>query len=158
MEKTSNPIDFKSAADSIRGRAEPGITVTVYKFDLFKGTKDPQGKILKIKSVGSAYIREGLRTYTVHLKALLKDSFYLLPNSRPTITDADFVILTREPSQTSGRKYFWNNVGEGRVLQGENHGLMELVWDIFSSDLYMTLEPLNVSSLPEEVKLAAEAA
>jgi hypothetical protein len=160
METKSNLVDFKSAAENIRTKsAANGPTVTVYRFDIFKGATDAEGKVAKIKSVGSAYIREGLKTYTVHLKALLKDTFYLLPNTKPTTTDAEFVILTREPAQNSGKKYFWNNVGEGRVLDGVNHGVMQLSWDVLmADDIYMTLHPINVSELPDAVKAASEAA
>jgi hypothetical protein len=160
MEKNANPVSLKGVVESIRSKVDPAAaTVTVYRFDIFKGVKGSDGKVSKIKSVGSSYIREGLKTYTVHLKALLKDTFYLLPNTKPTTTDAEFVILTREPAQNSGKKYFWNNVGEGRVLDGVNHGLMQLSWDVLmADDIYMTLHPLNVSELPEALKLASEAA
>jgi hypothetical protein len=132
--------------------------VTVYRFDIFKGSKDSEGKITKIKSVGSAYIREGLKTYTVHLKTFLKDTFYLLPNTRPVSTVSDFVILTREAAQNSGKKYFWNNVGLGNILEGSNHGVMELLWDVLPEGIYMTLHPTNVSELPDAQRLAADAA
>ncbi len=123
--------------------------VTVYRFDLFKGMTMDDGKIAKVKSVGSAFVREGLQTYTVHLKTLLKDTFYLLPNMRPN-TVGDYVILTRELSQKPGKKYFWNNVGVGMILDGENRGLMRLTWDVLmGDDLYMTLEPAQVTDIAE---------
>ena len=159
MEKKAAPIDFSGIAGQIRAKSATENTVTVYRFDLFKGVKDATGKITKIKSVGSAYIREGLKTYTVHLKTLLKDTFYLLPNTRTDLSGADFVILTREPAQNSGKKYFWNSVGEGKLLDGVNHGTMQLSWDVLmADDLYMTLHPMNVSELPDAVRLASEAA
>jgi hypothetical protein len=48
-------------------------------------------------------------------------------------------------AQNSGKKYFWNNVGEGRLLDGENDGLLELSWDLFGEDVYMTVDPIKVS-------------
>ena len=125
--------------------------VSVYRFDIFKGAKDAEGKVTKIKSVGAAYLREGLKTYTVHLKTFLKDRFYLLPNSKGK-GFADFVILTREPAQYSGRKYFWNSVGEGQMMDGANHGVVRLSWDVLADDIYMTLHPVNVSELREAAK------
>lgn len=160
METNMKPIDFAQAVESIRAKADAGnaTKVTVYRFDIFKGFKNSSGKVTKIKSVGSAYIREGLMTYTVHLKALLKDTFYLLPNTKPN-TDADFVILTREAAQKAGKKYFWNNVGDGRILTDENHGIMQLSWDVLmADDIYMTLHPINVSELPDAAKSVAEVA
>lgn len=158
MNKPFNTIDFRSALEIIRP-VTTNSNVTVYRFDIFKGVKDAEGKVIKAKAVGSAYIREGLKTYTVHLKTFLKDTFYLLPNTRPDISDADFVILTREPAQNSGKKYFWNNVGEGRMLKDANHGIMQLSWDVLiANDLYMTLHPINATELPDAVRLASEAA
>ena len=113
-----------------------------------KGVADENGKVSKIKSVGAAYVREGLSTYTLHLKTFLKDTFYLLQNTKsPT---PDFVILTREPAQNMSRKYFWNNVGEGHVMNGENQGIMKLSWDIGIADLYMKIEPINVTEIENE--------
>lgn len=157
MDSMNNTVKLK-AVESTTNQDAPG-TVTVYRFDLFKGVKDANGKVSKVKSVGSSYIREGLKTYTVHLKTFLKDTFYLLPNTKPTITKADFVVLTRELAQNSGKKYFWNSVGEGRILDGVNHGLMQLSWDVLmADDIYMALHPINATELPEAQRLAAEAA
>ena len=163
MNNENNLIDFKEIASRIQSNQQPTYgTVTVYRFDLFRGVKDSSGKVLKIKSVGSSYIREGLKTYTVHLKSFLKDTFYLLPNTRQSTTPADFVILTRELAQNSGKKYFWNSVGEGHYLDGENDGLMELAWDLLAlrenEGIFMTLTPFNVSQLPDAVEKASEAA
>jgi hypothetical protein len=126
----------------------------VYRFDIFKGIQDERGKIRKLKSVGAAYLKEGFKTYNVHLKTFLKDKFFLLPNSTPE-NKSDFVILTREPAQQIKRKHFWNNIGEGRILSGENHGLMQLRWDVLVDDLYMALHPTTVSDSVEMNKADA---
>jgi len=121
---------------------------TVYRFDVFKGVTDENGKVTKVKTVGSAYVREGLSTYTLHLKTFLKDTFYLLQNTKSP--RPDFVILTREPAQNVNRKYFWNNVGEGNVMDGENEGVMKLSWDIGIDSLYMKVDPINVTEIEGE--------
>jgi hypothetical protein len=114
-----------------------------FRFDVFKGEKDENGKIHKVKSVGGASIVDGCKTYSVYLKTFLNDVFYLLPE-RKKITKADYIILTREPSQNPKRKYFWNNVGEGQVLSGENSGLVALKWDVLgASEIYLNLYPRN---------------
>lgn len=114
---------------------------TVFRFDIFKGVVDTHGRVLKVKSVGHALITEGSHTYTVYLKTLLKDQFYMLPER--THTDRyDFVILTREESFKEGRKYFWNNVGEAKLLDGSNRDLLKLTWDIFGADdIYLNTVP-----------------
>lgn len=115
----------------------------VYRFDIFKGIADQSGKVHKMKSVGSATLLEGCKTYTIYLKTFLNDVFYMLPEQKK-MTDADYVILTREPSHTPGRKYFWNSIGEGSLLSGDNSGYMQLNWDMFGAhDIYMNLCPVN---------------
>jgi len=116
--------------------------LTVYRFDVFKGETDETGKVHKVKSVGSAYIREGLNTYTLHLRTFLKDTFYLIKNTRTDVPD--FVILSRENSPDPTRKYYWNNIGEGVCLDGENQGIMRLKWDLLP-DIYMKVEPVGFS-------------
>lgn len=114
-----------------------------YRFDIFKGIEDSTGKVQKIRSVGAAQLMEGARTYTVYLKSLLQDVFYLMPEEK-RLTRGDYVILTREPSPVPPRKYFWNNIGEGYVLGGTNAGLMRLDWDLFGAlDIYMSLQPMT---------------
>ncbi|MBK8204905.1 MAG: hypothetical protein IPK68_22215 [Bdellovibrionales bacterium] len=66
---------------------------TIFRFDIFKGVPDVKGRIQKVKSVGHALITEGSHTYTIYLKTLLKDLFYMLPE-RTHLDKHDFVILT----------------------------------------------------------------
>lgn len=114
---------------------------TIFRFDIFKGVKDETGKVQKVKSIGHALINEGASTYTIHLKALLKDQFFMLPE-RTHLDRYDFVILTREDSFREGRKYFWNNVGEAKLLEGENRDLLKLTWDLFGADdIYLNTLP-----------------
>ncbi|MGE4232066.1 MAG: hypothetical protein AB7F43_01945 [Bacteriovoracia bacterium] len=149
---------LKETLKNLEKTMEQAQKQSVYRFAIFKGKQDETGKITKVKNVGSAYIRDGLRTYFVHLKTFLKDEFFLLPNSKKVGDAADFVILTREPAaQNLGRKYFWNNVGEARVLDGVNQGLMKLSWDVLATDLYMQLYPDEITGQKEALR-AEEAA
>ena len=118
-------------------------------FEIFKGFKDTYGKIRKKRTLGQARIFEGAKTYHVFIKTLLGSRFYLLPENRNP-HKYEYVILTREPSQTPERKYYWNSVGEGRILMGENKGLMQLTWDFFGvNDIYMRLESEEEKSFQE---------
>jgi hypothetical protein len=112
-----------------------------YRFDIFKGEVDATGKVQRLRSLGAAHIAQGSKTYSVYLKTFLKDTFYLLPEEKK-YTKADFLIYTREPSRNPGRKYYWNLVGEGKILEGENAGFMKLSFDVLGSDcIYMNLHP-----------------
>lgn len=132
----------------------PGKPPQSYRFDIFKAIVGRDGQVLKVRSVGTASLLPGTRTYHVRLRTLLKDEFFLLPEDKSK-SAADFAILTREPSIRPGRKYYWHRVGEGYVEQGLNSGVMKLSWDLFGvSDIYMTLHPY---STPEEETASASA-
>lgn len=125
-----------------------------HRFDIFKGVPDGVGKIHKLRSTGYALLAEGSKTYIVHLKTLLDDVFYLCAEQE--MTSADYVIFTREASRTPGRKYFWNRVGECRVLSGPNAGLMKMEWDLFGADdIYMDLYPKERDANPITKRNAA---
>ena len=128
----------------------------VSRFDIFKGITGADGRIQKVRSVGTARLTDGYSTYIIQLKTLLSDTFYLLPE-RPDPRRADFAILTREDSAMPGRRFFWNKIGIGGLLPAPNHGLMHLRWDVFGADdLYMNMTPMPhpesaCNSLPDAV-------
>lgn len=129
--------------------------VKVYRFDVFKGKVADDGKVEKVCSVGHSTLYEGSTTYSVYLKTLLKDLFYLLPEqdaSRPY----DFVILTREPSSIPGKKYFWNRVGTAKLLSEKNAGIMQLEFDLFPGvDLYLNFHGATTKELDGQANPAA---
>lgn len=142
-----NLLENKNQVASSNGKTK------VYRFDIFKGTTNEDGKVEKICSVGHSTLYEGSTTYSIYLKMLLKDLFYLLPEQdvgRPF----DFVILTREPSNLPGKKYFWNRVGTAKILSDKNSGILKLDFDLFSSvDMYLsfhssTMRELDIQSNP----------
>ncbi len=116
-----------------------------YRYDIFKGVSDSDGTITKVRSVGSAYIREGQGTFLLMLKTFLDDRFYMLPDNRPDSPN-NYMILTREISRNLSKKYYWNTVGEARILVGQNQGLMKLSWDVLSGDLYMAMKPIQIGA------------
>ena len=123
--------------ENIKAQDNPG-KVKIYRFDIFKGSVNDEGKLEKECSVGHATLFEGSATYTVYLKMLLKDQFYLLPE-RDIGSSFDFVILTREPSSLPGKKYFWNRVGKATLLSEQNSGFMRLDFDLISGvELYLS--------------------
>lgn len=153
MNETPKVAELKSTIQKIEAKthAKP---VQFIRFDVFKGAIAEDGTVSKVRSVGSAYVREGHQTYTIVLKTFLKDKFYLLPNTKSDFP-ADYVILTREPSFHAKRKFFWNSVGEGKLLEGQNHGIMKLSWDMLTGDIYMGLTPLGGVFKRDESQLDA---
>jgi hypothetical protein len=117
-----------------------------YRFDIFKGEIDSSGQIRRVRSVGAAHTIEGIKTYTVYLKMFLNDVFYLLPEEKK-LTSADFLIYTREPSLRPGRKYYWNQIGEGKCMDGANSGFMRLSFDMLGGDsIFMNLHPKETTA------------
>jgi hypothetical protein len=113
----------------------------IYRFDVFKGRVDANGKIHKVRSVGVAYHGDGQGSFRLYLKTFLKDDFFLLPD-RESGEVGLYSITTRMPSTFPGKKYFWHTVGTGKVLSGENAGFMHLSWDLLGgSDIYLNLYP-----------------
>jgi hypothetical protein len=123
--------------------ATPPTPPTAYRFDIFKAIVGREGQPLKVRSVGTASLLPGTRTYHVKLRTFLNDEFFLLPED-PSKSTADYAILTREPSRRPGRKYYWHRVGEGFVERGANAGSMRLCWDMLgAADIYMALHPFS---------------
>lgn len=121
----------------------PRATAKSYRFDIFKGVKDAEGRIQKVKSIGAAQLFEGCHTYSVYLKTFTTQVFYLMaPN--PERSQTNYVLMTREASKSPKQKFFWNNVGDAKVLSGANAGLMLLNWDLLGrEDLYLNLYPME---------------
>ncbi len=116
-------------------------------FEIFKGIKDRNGKIIKKRILGQAKLFKGINTYHIFIKTLIGTRFFMLPESKNS-HKYEYVILTREPSQREDRKYYWNSVGEGIILMGENAGLMKLKWDFFDNDdIYMNIGPTEEKSV-----------
>lgn len=129
--------------------------VKVHRFEVFKGRTNEMGIVEKVSVVGHSTLYEGSSTYSVYLRTLIKDIFYLLPEEsedRPH----DFVILTREPSMIAGKKYFWNRVGAGKLLSNENAGIMKLEFDLFDNvELYLNYHNATVRELDSNSNPAA---
>lgn len=129
--------------------------VKVYRFDVFKGIVNGVGKVEKVCTVGHSTLYEGSTTYSIYLKTLLKDQFYLLPEqdmARPY----DFVILTRELSSLPGKKYFWNRVGTAKLLSEQNAGIMKIEFDLFSSaELYLNFHDAVIKEQDAKANPAA---
>jgi hypothetical protein len=129
--------------------------VRVFRFDVFKGVLNDDGKVEKVVSVGHSTLYEGSTTYSLYLKTFLKDQFYLLPEqdaNRPF----DYVILTREASSLPGKKYFWNRVGTAKLLSDQNAGIMRLEFDLFATvDLYLNFHGATARELNAEANPAA---
>ncbi|MBI4404092.1 MAG: hypothetical protein HY537_08025 [Deltaproteobacteria bacterium] len=112
----------------------------VYHFEIFKGVKDEQGTIRRVRSVGRATHVDGQKTFRIKLATLEEVDFYLLPEKK--FEGRDFSILRRKQADNLARKFLWNTVGEAKMLEGSNSGLMQLSWDIFGAqDIYMNMQP-----------------
>lgn len=116
--------------------------VKFFRFSVFQGEKDCNGKVFKSKSVGMAYLREGDEKYSLRIFTFVDSKFYLLADHRDPST---YKILTatqnRSPNNTgeTKRKFIWNVVGNGKT--NSTQGLIELQFDLFDKPIYVSIFP-----------------
>ncbi len=152
-QQTGDQVNTVANKPQVSGQAMD--KVKVYRFDVFKGSVNDAGKVEKICTVGHSTLYEGSTTYSVYLKTLLKDQFYLLPE-QDMGKPFDFVILTRELSSLPGRKYFWNRVGTAKLLSDKNAGIMKLDFDLFVNvELYLNFHDAVVKEQEARANPAA---
>lgn len=124
----------------------------VYKFDIFKGRVDENGKIQRVVSLGQARLMESSDTYTVYIKSLLRDVFFLRSIKFKREEKEKMTILTREKAFSQNGKDHWNYVGSCESLTGENSTLLKMNWDFFGvGDVYMNLMPFGFSVIQNKV-------
>ena len=85
-----------------------------FRFQVFQGEPDANGKIRKSKSVGMAYLRDGQNIFTLRLWMFSHERFYVISSRNDS---SKFLVMTREPNKipNAKNKYFWNIVGNGRA-------------------------------------------
>ncbi len=128
-----------------------------YRFAVFLA-KQAQGKIVKGKTVGMAYLRNGQQMYTLKLWMHSLEKYFLLPSKDDS---TKYLIMTREPNRSPNakNKYFWNIVGNAKSLS--NDGLIELHFDLLHEVLYMSFFPepsARSQALPDPDEVLREAA
>lgn len=118
-----------------------------FRFKVFQGAKDLQGKLQNVKSVGMAYLKSGQNIFTLRLWTFSWERYYLLPHrSEPS----KYLVMTREPNKSpqAKNKYFWNIVGSGRV--DSIQGYVELEFDLLDKPIFVNIHP---EPSPESVNL-----
>lgn len=123
---------LKEVLDTQMEKMKP---IKFYRFQLFVDGVESDSKK---KTVGIAYLKEGQGIYTLRLWTLLEDKFFLLPSKDDS---SKYLLMTREPNKSgsSKNKYFWNIVGNGKVLSGKN--VIELNFDLLEKKIYMSIFP-----------------
>ena len=109
-----------------------------YRFQVFQGKRNSQGKLEKTKTVGMTYHKPGQENYTMRLWTFVTEKFYLLPNHKQA---GRYFVMTREANKKpeAKNKFYWNIVGSGRV--DTSAGVIELELDLFDKMLYMNIFP-----------------
>jgi len=109
-----------------------------YRFQVFQGKQNAEGKIERTKTVGMAYLKEGQGTYTLRLWTFLNDRFYLLPNKKDS---SRYFVMTREPNRSPNAraKYFWNIVGN--ALADSAKGCIQIEMDLLEKPIFMSIFP-----------------
>lgn len=109
-----------------------------YRFQITKAQRNDEGKLVRTKTVGMAYLTEGQETYTVRLWTFVNDKFFMVMNRHDS---SRFMLMSREPNKNphSKNKYFWNVIGSGKALSSQN--VIELNFDLLSEPLYLNVFP-----------------
>ncbi|MBS1963086.1 MAG: hypothetical protein JST04_12800 [Bdellovibrionales bacterium] len=109
-----------------------------YRFQLFQGRRNAEGKLEKTKTVGMAYHAPGQENYTMRFWTFVQERYFLLPNNK---VSGRYFVMTREPNKKpdAKNKYFWNIVGSGQVDSAS--GVVELELDLFEKRIYMNIFP-----------------
>ena len=109
-----------------------------YRFQVFQGDEQPDGKVRKTNTVGMSYLRNGQSVFTLRLWTFVFERYYLIPSKEDS---ARYLIMTREPNKNpeSKNKYFWNIVGNG--VANSVHGYIKMNFDLFEAPIYMNIHP-----------------
>jgi hypothetical protein len=129
-----------------------------YRFQVFQGKRNANGKVEKTKTIGMTYHMPGQENYTMRLWTFVTERFYLLPNHKQA---GWYFIMTREPTKkpNAKNKFFWNIVGSGKVDSAS--GVIELEFDLFEKPVFMNIFPepqassVSFADFEEEMKTAA---
>ncbi|MDE3270101.1 MAG: hypothetical protein OYH77_07440 [Pseudomonadota bacterium] len=107
------------------------------KLDLFKGRRSKNGKIVRVRSVGSGY--PILSAYQLLINGFALDSHFLIPEADIN-ADNDYLLCYR--SHHSKRL---QQAGIAHLMRAHNAGLIQLEWDIYGNkDIYLNLSTLGV--------------
>jgi len=111
---------------------------TCYRFQIIKAKKNDEGKLIKTKNVGMAYLMEGQETYTLRLWTFVSDKYFMVMNRYDS---SKFMLMSREPNKNlqSRNKYFWNIIGSGKTLSSQN--VIELNFDLLPESIYLSVFP-----------------
>lgn len=128
-----------------------------YRFQIFQGELDKNGKMKKTKSVGMAYLKDGQSMLTLRLWTFVHERFYLILNQNDA---SKYLVMTREPNKNplSKNKYFWNIVGSGLIDTVQ--GLVKIEFDLFDKPVFMSTHPESSAfsvHLPEPEGIAEAA-
>lgn len=121
------------------------------QFEVLKGKINSDGKFVKERVAGLAFLREGKLQYKLKVFSQLSNRLYLVPDEEAT--DQYKVLVRDEVQNRKGKpKVYWCEVGEGRVLT--SLGLIELRVDLWAEPLYMSIFPREIVSKSETKSFA----
>ncbi|MEZ4743988.1 MAG: hypothetical protein R3B45_16330 [Bdellovibrionota bacterium] len=107
-------------------------------FDVFRGSQNKKGQVLKVRSVGLAYCDESSQIGEIHINDLPHQLFYIYAEESINHT-FDYTIFIQDRSTEE-----LIPVGVGYLLVGDNAGLIRLDWDFYNnSNIYINLTPQN---------------
>jgi hypothetical protein len=109
-----------------------------YRFQVYQASPNEEGRLVRTKSIGMAYMKECQQTITLRLWTFVTERFYLILNQKDA---SKYLVMTREPNKNPNakNKYFWNIVGNGSIDSA--NGIVKIDLDLFEKSFYMNLYP-----------------
>ena len=121
-----------------------------YRFQVFTGRINPQGKAEKDKSVGVAYHESGLKNYFLRIWLWPDTSFFLSPSEKdPSLYFVKTKVPLKRPSEQGD--YHWIIVGSGRV--NPRAGVIQFNLDLVDKQIFMSIFPDQVTPKAETPNL-----
>ena len=113
-------------------------TTRYFRFQVYQGQIENDGKLQKTKSVGMAYLKEGQNILSLRLWMFSWDRYYILPHKNDP---SKYLVMTREPNKSpkARTKYFWNIVGHGTIDSAQ--GAISLEFDLLNKPIYVNIHP-----------------
>ena len=118
-----------------------------YRFQVFTGRINNQGKVEKDKTVGYTYHESGLRDYFLRMWMWPENPFFLSASKNdPSV----YYIKTKIPNKRANdhNSFIWMTVGSGKVIP--RLGVIQLKFDLISYPIFMNIFPDRMNPKEEE--------
>lgn len=111
-------------------------------FDIFKGRKNKNRQVVKIRNVGCGYYSSKWGHFELQINGLAQGGYALKAETDVSAVH-DYVIYYKTLCSNSPKQ-----VGVGYLLRGDNAGLIRMEWDFYDSkNIYIDLKKHKIKKV-----------